>query len=165
MVSFNHVRPHDALGGKTPSEVYRDSPRSLGPAKIPTYPPDWLTRRASHQGFIRVNGDSVFVGSALARQNVGLKQETELTWRARYFDIDLGTIEIFPINDAFCSDTVVRTVNAIQAKQGLRELSTVSAQQAVEKISPKDRQAPEGMIWFRVRRSTCAEPTSSRCRC
>jgi hypothetical protein len=58
---------------------------------------------------------------------LGLKQETEPTWRARYFDIDLGTIEILPINDAFCSDTVIRTVNAMQAARGLRELSNVSA--------------------------------------
>jgi len=127
MVSFNHVRPHDSLGGKTPSEVYRSSPRRFGPPRIPSYPPDWLTRRASHQGCVRVNGDSVFVSTALAREIIGLKQETELTWRARYFDIDLGTIEILPINDAFCSDTVIRTVNAMQAARGLRELSNVSA--------------------------------------
>ena len=76
---------------------------------------------------MRVNGDSVFVSTALAREIIGLKQETELTWRARYFDIDLGTIEILPINDAFCSDTVIRTVNAMQAARGLRELSNVSA--------------------------------------
>jgi transposase InsO family protein len=127
LVDFNHLRPHDALGGKTPSEVYRNSPRRLGPPRIPTYPPDWLTRHANRTGCIRVNGDSVFVSTALTHQIIGLKQETELTWRARYFDIDLGTIEILPINDAFCSETVIRTVNAIQAKRGLRELGSVSA--------------------------------------
>ncbi len=114
-------------GNKTPSEVYRNSPRRLGPPRIPTYPPDWLTRRANRTGCVRVNGDSVFVSTALAHQIIGLKQETELSWRARYFDIDLGTIEILPINDAFCSETVIRTVNAIQAKRGLRELGSVSA--------------------------------------
>jgi putative transposase len=127
LVDFNHVRPHDALGGKTPSEVYRNSPRRLGPPRIPTYPPDWLSRRASRIGCVRVNGDIVFVSSALAHQIIGLKQETELSWRARYFDIDLGIIEILPINDAFCSETVIRTVNAIQAKRGLRDLGPVSA--------------------------------------
>ena len=127
MVDFNHVRPHDALGGKTPSEVYRNSPRRFGPPRIPSYPPDWLSRRASRVGCIRVNGDTVFVSTALAHQIIALKQETELLWRARYFDIDLGTLEILPINDAFCSDTVIRTVNAIHAKQGLRDLTSVSA--------------------------------------
>ena len=35
MVDFNEIRPHDALGGKTPAEVYRDSERrSLVPLLI-----------------------------------------------------------------------------------------------------------------------------------
>lgn len=82
---------------------------------------------ATYNGCVRVNGDSVFVSTALAREIIGLKQETELSWRARDFDIDLGTIEILPINDAFCSETVIRTVNAIQATRGLRDLGSVSA--------------------------------------
>src|SRR6516162_11049635 len=41
MIEFNEVRPHDALGGKTPAEVYRDSEhRSLDPL-VPRYPPEW----------------------------------------------------------------------------------------------------------------------------
>jgi len=36
-------------------------------------------------------------------------------------------VEILPINDAFCTDSVIRTVNAIQAKNGLRGLTSVSA--------------------------------------
>ena len=47
----------------------------------------------------------------------------------------------------------------------LQDVGTEKAQQAVEKVGPQDRQALEGMIWLRVRRSTCAEPTSNRCRC
>jgi hypothetical protein len=39
----------------------------------------------------------------------------------------VGTIEILPLNDAFCSETVIRTFNAIQAKRGLRDLGSVSA--------------------------------------
>ena len=78
-------------------------------------------------GTVRVNGDTVFISSALAHQIIGLKQETELHWRARFFDVDLGTVEILPINDAFCTDSVIRTVNAIQAKTGLRGLTSVSA--------------------------------------
>jgi putative transposase len=127
LVDFNHVRPHDALGGKTPAELYRSSPRRFGLPRIPNYPPDWLTRRSSRVGTVRVNGDTVFISSALAHQIIGLKQETELHWRARFFDVDLGTVEILPINDAFCTDSVIRTVNAIQAKNGLRGLTSVSA--------------------------------------
>jgi transposase InsO family protein len=61
LVDFNHVRPHDALGGKTPAEIYRNSPRRFSSPRIPSYPPDWLTRRASRVGNVRVNGDNVFI--------------------------------------------------------------------------------------------------------
>ena len=78
------------------------------------------------RGQLRVNGDNVFISSALAYQIIGLKQETELHWRARFFDVDLGTVEILPINDAFCTDSAVNTVNAIYAKSGIRNPATVS---------------------------------------
>jgi putative transposase len=127
VVDFNEIRPHDALEGKTPSEIYRDSPRKFGPSKIPQYPPDWVTRRASHVGTVRVNGDTVFIASALSTYVVGLKQETELHWRARFFDIDLGIVEILPLHDAFRTDSVVRSVNLIYAKTSLRRLKAVNA--------------------------------------
>ena len=127
LVDFNHVRPHDALGGKTPAEIYRSSPRRFGPPRIPIYPPDWMTRRVSCAGVVRVNGDKVFISGALAHQIIGLKQETELLWRARFFDIDLGTVEILPLRDAFCTESAIRSVNAIHAKNALRGLVTVSA--------------------------------------
>ena len=89
---------------------------------------DQIWRQCSFGKVVKARSSSVAPSStALAHQIIALKQETELLWRARYFDIDLGTLEILPINDAFCSDTVIRTVNAIHAKQGLRDLTSVSA--------------------------------------
>lgn len=126
MVDFNHVRPHDALGGKTPAEVYRNSPRRSALPKVPTYPPDWLTRRVNPVGNVRLKGDLVFLSTALAGQIVGLKQETELHWRARFFDIDLGTIEVLPLSEAFASETGIQTVTAIHAKSPLRGNAAVS---------------------------------------
>jgi hypothetical protein len=97
-VDFNEVRPHDALGGKTPSEVYRDSERrSLTPV-LPSYPPDWLVRRVSKSGAVSLNDDVVLISTVLKGQLVGLKQEGLLRWRARFFDVDLGTIEVAPLS-------------------------------------------------------------------
>jgi putative transposase len=97
MVEFNEVRPHDALGGKTPAEVYRDSERrSLEPV-VPSYPPEWITRLVSKAGTVSIDGDTVFVSNALIGQVIGLKQEGILRWRARFFEVDLGTIEVAPI--------------------------------------------------------------------
>lgn len=97
MVDFNEVRPHDALGGRTPAEVYRDSERRSLEPLAPSYPPEWTTRLVSKAGTISIEGDSVFVSTALIGQVIGLKREGILRWRARFFDVDLGIIEIAPL--------------------------------------------------------------------
>jgi hypothetical protein len=113
MVEFNEVRPHDALGGKTPAEVYCDSERrSLQPLS-PSYPPGWLTRHVSKGGTITIDGDHVFVSSSLKGQLIGLKQEGVLRWRARFFEVDLGTLEIVPVIDV--ADGVSSLVTQSQA--------------------------------------------------
>jgi len=117
MVDFNEVRPHDALGGRTPAELYRDSPRrSLVPI-IPTYPGDWQTRRVNRVGMVRIGGDYVFVSTALVGHIIGLRQESELFWSARYFDVDLGKLEIIPFDHALAGRTVMPTVTWVDAER------------------------------------------------
>ena len=98
LVDFNHLRPHDALHGKTPAEVYRSSPRQSLTEMLPIYPPEWLTRRVGRAGLIRLDGEGVFVSQALAGRLIGLYQETATRWRLHFFDIDLGTVEALPIS-------------------------------------------------------------------
>ncbi len=115
MVDFNEVRPHDALGDKTPAEVYRPSERRSLVPLTPSYPPDWMTRRVAKGGSISVDDDVVFVSAALSGQVIGLKKEGVLRWRARYFDLDLGTLEIAPLAVALEPERIamptVHTVN------------------------------------------------------
>lgn len=118
MVAFNELRPHDALGQRTPSEVYRDSKRRSFEPQVPSYPSDWMTRRVGRLGSIRVSGDVVFVGTALAGQVVGLKYESGLRWRVHFFGVDLDTIEIASLNDAFATEAGADAVDAVtQQKQ------------------------------------------------
>jgi hypothetical protein len=136
MVDFNEVRPHDALRGKTPAEIYRDSERrSLAPL-LPSYPPEWRTRRVSGTGNISVNDDVIFVSTALAGQIIGLNQESALHWRAHFFGVDLGTLEILPTSDAFTSEPVSRTVSAVSPspKSKPRTVNTPDARPAPRKI-------------------------------
>lgn len=117
MVDFNEVRPHDALGGKTPAEVYQNSERrSLVPLD-PTYPPEWEMRRVSRSGTISVNDDAVPVSTALAGQIIGIRQEGLLRWRARFFEHDLGTIEIAPLGSALVTGAVSGSVNSPRKPQ------------------------------------------------
>ena len=67
---------------------------------IPNYSGDWQTRRVNRMGMVRIAGDYVFLSTALIGHIVGLRQESELLWRARYFDVDLGTLEIVPFDHA-----------------------------------------------------------------
>ncbi len=117
MVDFNEVRPHDALGGKTPGEVYRDSERRSLVPLAPSYPPEWKTRRVSKSGSISLDDDVVFLSLALAGQVVGLKREGVLRWRAHFFDFDLGTIEIVPLAEVLTTDSVNTRVNRHQATE------------------------------------------------
>jgi putative transposase len=120
LVDFNHVRPHDAIGGKTPAELYRDSPRRSLVPKVPNYPPDWQVRRVTRTGNIRVSGDVAFLSTALAGQLVGLRQESEIRWAAKFFEVDLGTVEILPLRDAFAGRTVFETVTTVSPKDAPR---------------------------------------------
>ncbi len=139
MVDFNEVRPHDALGGKTPAEVYRDSPRrSLAPL-VPSYPPEWKTRRVSRVGNISVNDDVVFVSTALAGQIIGLQQERALRWRARFFDVDLGSLELIPsLGDVFSDDRVNAPVHPVSDAHP-RERRTVTRPDA--RSEPRKKKA------------------------
>lgn len=138
MVDFNEVRPHDALGGKTPAEVYRDSNRRSLASLVPSYPPEWKTRRVSRNGNVSINDDSVFLSTALIGHIVGLRQEDALRWHASFFDADLGTLEIIPsLGDLYSSGPVSAIVAGVTPapsmerstvnRAGVRRKNTVSA--------------------------------------
>jgi transposase InsO family protein len=90
---FNHVRPHDALQGKTPAEIYRSSPTKVKP-RVPVYPAVWNARRVSKSGQINVGKQALFISVALANQTIALEFLAGLLWRVWFHKQDLGTIEL-----------------------------------------------------------------------
>jgi putative transposase len=94
---FNHVRPHEALGGKVPAEVYKPSVRrGLSPPTF-SYPKHWIVRRTGgKEGHIHVDGQSYHVGRALAGHTIALEPLTGLSHRIWFRDLDLGTLELMP---------------------------------------------------------------------
>jgi putative transposase len=98
-VEFNHVRPHQALGGRTPAEVYKVRDPQVMRERLPTYPPSWTTRRVRADGRISLQGDTVFISTAVAGRVIGLEHLRGLQWRAHYFRVDLGIVEIAPRPD------------------------------------------------------------------
>jgi putative transposase len=93
-IEFNHVRPHDALGGRTPAEVYgTPSPRPFA-VRVPVYPDDFITRRVLGDGAVTIDNDRVCIGRPLIGYRIGLRHEGGLRWRAHFFDCDLGIVEV-----------------------------------------------------------------------
>jgi putative transposase len=71
---FNHHRPHEALGMKTPSQVYRRSnvDYSAEPPEL-DYPDNFHERLVGSTGCIRMHNILVFLSTALRRKVVGLE--------------------------------------------------------------------------------------------
>jgi putative transposase len=70
---YNHVRPHEALGMKTPASVYEPSPRAY-PVRIPeiVYPDTMLVRTVKSHGHFRWKKHDVFLSEVLWGERVGL---------------------------------------------------------------------------------------------
>lgn len=90
---FNHKRPHEALGGQKPADVYRKSKRSWT-GKVPelVYPSDFLTRKVLRGGTIKCRGRELFLTHALTGMRVGL-QPVEGGWRILFDDMPLAMLD------------------------------------------------------------------------
>ena len=92
---FNRIRPHDALGDKTPAEIYKPSNRRMH-TRVALYPIDWLVRKVGAAGHIRIASDMYFVSCSLRGRHIGLQPVDALHWRAWFYEVDLGLVEVAP---------------------------------------------------------------------
>ena len=70
---YNHLRPHEALGMKTPSQVWSSSARRYQTHPAPwLYPRGYATAEVQASGQVRVEGQRYWVSSSLIGQQVGL---------------------------------------------------------------------------------------------
>jgi len=96
---FNHVRPHDALGGTTPAEAYKVEVRRPFKAVKYIYASHLSLRRVSSNGRIAFKEETYFLSQPLAGFDVAIEVTDALHLRAWYRDLDLGLIEIVPDAD------------------------------------------------------------------
>lgn len=94
---FNQVRPHEALGGKTPGDLYKRSIRRPVQTRY-LYPPGWGVRTVVRGGRVHFNGAEMTVGAALVNYRVGLEPLDASTYRLWFRHLDLGTLDIGPPN-------------------------------------------------------------------
>lgn len=93
--TFNDERPHEALGMKTPSDVYRRSERQL-PDTIAAleYPLHDLTSRVKKKGsFYMPSLGLVFLGEAFAYQDIGIREVESGTWLVSFMELDIGYLD------------------------------------------------------------------------
>jgi transposase InsO family protein len=95
ITEFNHVRPHEAIGGKTPSELYRPSPRRPGRIVIGGFPDGCKIVRVGNNGRMKCRHGGlrgVYVSTSLRGHQVGLRYDREddvvQVW---FFNMLLGT--------------------------------------------------------------------------
>ncbi len=93
---FNHVRPHEALSGKTPAEVYKPTEKRAMHVPVLAYPNGWLRRRVHGVGVVAIGSNKYSVGAGMVGYDVGLQPLDALRFRVWLRDVDLGLIEVVP---------------------------------------------------------------------
>lgn len=91
---FNTERPHEALGQQPPARHYVPSPRPY-PSRLedPWYDATHQVRRVKPTGYIKWQGELVFISEAVRRQAVGLVETERGDWLVRFMHVELGRID------------------------------------------------------------------------
>jgi transposase InsO family protein len=92
---FNKVRPHEAIDMKRPAEIYRSSRRTV-PTRIEPYeyPGNYLVRRVSRSGTIRVFNKQFFVSNTLHENYVGLEEVADGVYDLFFCFYHIGRYEL-----------------------------------------------------------------------
>ena len=91
---YNHERPHEALGQRTPASAYGPSTRTLSEApKEISYPPHFEVRKISQDTTIRWKSQKVFVTNLLCGEHIGLEEVGDGLWSVYFGPIHLGWLD------------------------------------------------------------------------
>jgi putative transposase len=93
--TFNHERPHEALGMRCPADVYEPSPRRYeGTPDRLTYPEDYLDRMVNSAGQIKLHSVAIPISLALAGWNVGLNSQKPGGFSVYFANLCLGRVDL-----------------------------------------------------------------------
>lgn len=106
---YNSVRPNEAIGMKTPDEVYRPSERKYtGDYDVLEYPAGYLPRKVFKSGEIILHGIRVTIGSALRGWHVGLREQKQ----QNVYDVFLGEFLLGTLDMTSCCFTPLTEVKS-----------------------------------------------------
>ena len=92
--SFNYERPHEALSMRCPGELYRVSERKYQGTPEDLDYPQMCPRRVSAKGTIKLDGQVLFLNTALAGWSIGLKPITQERMEAWFGRLLLGEVDL-----------------------------------------------------------------------
>jgi len=87
---YNNDRPHQALGGNYPGDVYTPSAREYQPPETPEYPFHDRTIRVTQCGRICFGRRKVNLSIVFAGQFVGIREVADRIWLVSFMEYDLG---------------------------------------------------------------------------
>jgi transposase InsO family protein len=90
---FNHERPHESLGQRTPASFYQSSARRLNEDDRPlVYPTGWFVKTLSSTGHLWHDGHHYFVGEVYAGKRVALHHNSEGATELHFANLYLGNL-------------------------------------------------------------------------
>jgi putative transposase len=87
---YNHQRPHQALGGAYPGDLYTPSARVYVPPGEPDYPFHDRTLRVTRCGRLCIGRRKINLSNVLAGQTVGIREVDDRIWLVSFMQYDLG---------------------------------------------------------------------------
>ncbi len=87
---YNNERPHQALAGRYPGEIYTPSVREYAPALEPEYPYHDKTVRVTQCGRICIGSRKINLSVVFAGQTVGIREVDDKIWLVSFMKYDLG---------------------------------------------------------------------------
>ena len=92
---YNEERPHAALDGAFPEELYQPSEKKYsGRLRRPEYPGHFEVRKISTFGAFRLHSRQIFLSNALVHDYVGLEEIDDDLWNIVYYHTVLGRLNL-----------------------------------------------------------------------
>jgi putative transposase len=87
---YNNERPHQALAGAYPGDIYTPSPRVYEPPREPDYPFHDRIVRVTRCGRICIGKRKINLSTAFAGQLLGIREVDDQIWLVSFMHYDLG---------------------------------------------------------------------------
>ena len=87
---YNNDRPHQALGGKYPGEVYTPSACEYHHPEVPEYPFHDRTIQVTQCGRICMDNRKIYLSTVFDGQYVGIREVADKIWLVSFMHYDLG---------------------------------------------------------------------------